>query len=135
MLHGTVDAQNLAYALDNLTECAAMLMNLAARAVEREAASLHAGDAAGQAALVEALRFAREALVELRDRCAKVKTKLNAGIPEGEPVHGCASDLTWPMSTAGLAIGKIDATLSTHGSAQTGKFTSAARSATPGEGA
>lgn len=31
MLHGSVDAQNLAHALDNLMECAAMLMNMASR--------------------------------------------------------------------------------------------------------
>lgn len=59
-----------------------------------------------------ALHKTRAALVELRDRCAKVKDKLNAGITEGEPVHDCASDLTWPMSTAGLAISAIDAALS-----------------------
>lgn len=31
MLHGSPDEQNLAHALDNLTECAAMLMNMAGR--------------------------------------------------------------------------------------------------------
>lgn len=31
MIHGSPDEQNLAHALDNLTECAAMLMNMASR--------------------------------------------------------------------------------------------------------
>ena len=37
MIHGSPDEQNLAHALDNLTECAAMLMNMADRvASQRE---------------------------------------------------------------------------------------------------
>jgi len=34
MLHGSPDEQNLAHALDNLTECAAMLMNMAGRVAD-----------------------------------------------------------------------------------------------------
>jgi hypothetical protein len=64
------------------------------------------------AVLREALTQSRAALAELKDRCAKVKDELNTGIPDGEPAHPCAVALTWPMSTAGLAINKADAALS-----------------------
>lgn len=36
MAHGSVDEQNLAHALDNLIECAAMLMNVADRVKRSE---------------------------------------------------------------------------------------------------
>jgi hypothetical protein len=61
------------------------------------------------------LKVAHAALVELRERCAEVKRTLNADIAEGDPVHPCAGALTWPMSTAGLAISKIETLLAGKG--------------------
>lgn len=52
MLHGSPDEQNLAHALDNLTECAAMLMNMAGRL---SAASVQGAEAVWKDAVLDKL--------------------------------------------------------------------------------
>jgi hypothetical protein len=46
----------------------------------------------------------REALTELLARCEEVKRALDANIPDDEPVHPQSAALTWPMSSAALAL-------------------------------
>lgn len=59
-------------------------------------------------AVVEAIHapWLLEALQELADAARKAQEDLNTGIPEGEPVHPVSARLTWPISTALLAIDK-----------------------------
>jgi len=52
----------------------------------------------------------RSALQELHDRCVEVKAALDKDIPDGEPVHPQSSRLTWPLSTASMALRKCPAT-------------------------
>lgn len=59
------------------------------------AASVPAGE--GESAL-------RNALQELRDCCVEVKAALDADIPDGDPVHPQSARLTWPLSTASMAL-------------------------------
>lgn len=60
------------------------------------------------AAVMKAAPDLLDALKELRDRCVLVKARLDAGLPDGAPVHPQSADLTWPLSTAGLAIAKAE---------------------------
>ena len=46
----------------------------------------------------------RDALYELVIRCQMVKRALNYGLPDGSPVHPQSAALTWPVSSALLAL-------------------------------
>lgn len=59
----------------------------------------------------DALEAARAALMELSESASLVKTNLDASIPLGDPVHPESARLTWPLSTAGLALAQIDEAL------------------------
>lgn len=48
------------------------------------------------------------ALKELHDRCVQVKEALREGILPGEAVHPLSAALTWPLSTATMAIKKAE---------------------------
>lgn len=63
------------------------------------------------AALRAAALDALEALIELADRGVKAKATLDRDLPDGSPVHPVSGSLTWPLSTAGLAIDKLRAVL------------------------
>lgn len=52
----------------------------------------------------------RAALTELLTRCREVKAALDATVPDGEPVHPQSAALTWPMSSAVLALESSDET-------------------------
>ncbi len=96
LLLGFAAALNLAFgdghAHANLVDYASKM--------EGEVDSLHAR--LGQ--YVRATMTLRAALVELDQRATEVKGALDAGIPDGQPVHPQSARLTWPLSTAGMAL-------------------------------
>lgn len=68
----------------------------------------------------DALMAASIALRQLSERAKQVKAALDADLPDGSPVHPQSSALTWPISTALLAIDKIEAALTAAPPAQQG---------------
>lgn len=93
---------------------------IAAPQPARDPAASKSHDVAREASggVVEALRSAEKALDEILTCGRKVKNALNAGIPEGEPAHPQAAALTWPLSSAVLALGEIRAALAAHEAAE-----------------
>lgn len=83
----------------NLASQHANLVDFASK-TEGEIDALHAR----LSQFVKATMTLRNALVELDQRATEVKGALDANIPDGEPVHPQSARLTWPLSTAGLAL-------------------------------
>lgn len=75
--------------------------------VGRAALAAHPGSVGEPVLLPEAVGHAADALTHIIAAAQSAKVALDAGLPNGQPVHPASARLTWPLSTAMMAEEKL----------------------------